>query len=373
MIHLVLDTNIFTADARLRNSEFWVIENLAKAKFLTLHVPYVVEQEFLSQREQQVKDHVDPAIRSLGQLSKKALSPEINVWLKSALSSLQEKRKEIISSAGLFFEDWLKSIDAQKVSICATQSRAAMEAYFKGHPPFRQPKTRDDIPDSFIFQAIRKIANEIKGSTICFVSADKKLRMAAADLPSVAVFETLRAFVASDEAQSAIESNDPLGNLSFIKSRLAITPEHSSGLMAEVKSLLGEEVIWKTLEYTGWSNNSDEATITSYGEPEDPNFDWSDLEYYGEKRFVLPFNVNLPVTATFYIYKADYWIFEEDEGYLPAVSDHNDHVYEAEAEIMIKVEGRLAFEVNSNHESKEFEVDFETAEIDSVWSIEVCE
>jgi hypothetical protein len=80
------------------------------------------------------------------------------------------------------------------------------------------------------------------------------------------------------------------------------------------------------------------------------------------------------VTITFYIYKSDYWVFEEDEGYLPSVSDHNDHVYEAEAEITVAIEGRLAFDIiKCLDKFNEFEVDDESGEIDSILSIEVVE
>lgn len=374
MIHLVLDTNIFTADVRLRRSEFWVIENLAKAGVLTLHVPYVVEQEFLSQREQAVKEPIDAAVRSLGQLSRTALPDELNLWLKSTLLSLQDKRQEIIDSSGHAFRKWLDVTKAQRIDMCKAQSLAALDAYFKGNPPFRQPKTRNDIPDSFVFQAIQKISAETNGGDIYFVCADKKLRNSASNLPNVIVFDSLEMFVGSEDVQSAIESNDPLGNLSFASSRIATAPQHSKILNQVIESLIGEEVVWKTIEYSGWSNNSDEATITSYGEPESTSLTWTELEYYGDGRFTIPFRVSLPVTISFYIYKADYWVFEEDEGYLPSISDHNDHVYEAEAEIKITIEGRFAFDIIRCEDKKnEFEVDHESGEIDSVLSIETTE
>jgi hypothetical protein len=267
MIHLVLDTNIFTSDVRLRKSEFWVIENLARANSLTLYVPYVVEQEFLSQREQAVKEPIDTAIRSLGQLSRKALPDELNTWLKEVLANLQENRQKVIDSSGQLFKKWLDTSNAQRIDICTAQSIAALDAYFKGNPPFRQPKTRDDIPDSFVFQAVQKISAKTNGENICFVCADKRLRTSASNLPNVIVFDSLHAFVGSAEVQIAIESNDPLGNLSFAISRIATTPQHSKILAQVIESLIGEEIVWKTIEYIGWSNNSDEATITSYGVP----------------------------------------------------------------------------------------------------------
>ena len=72
----------------------------------------------------------------------------------------------------------------------------------------------------------------------------------------------------------------------------------------------------------------------------------------------------------FYIGKEDFVEFEEDED-KPGVSDHNDHVYEAEYETEIIVEGKISvyLEKEVSADSPDL-IDEESIEIDAVTSIE---
>lgn len=97
----------------------------------------------------------------------------------------------------------------------------------------------------------------------------------------------------------------------------------------------------KTLPFRRFYNNDDSATIHSCDDSAlTPEFDFKALAAVSDEEFKLPFYVIAPVTLYFYIGKADYYNIEDD-AFRPAVSDHNDEVYEAELETEIIVNGFL--------------------------------
>ncbi len=90
MINIILDTNIFTKNPKLDNAAFSSIKGLAKANKLCIHLPYIIENEYLSQlRENYFKD-IHAIKNSLIRLEKKKLSLDLVSETKSLLKKTKK-------------------------------------------------------------------------------------------------------------------------------------------------------------------------------------------------------------------------------------------------------------------------------------------
>ena len=77
MIHIVLDTNIYRHNPSRDNLNFKAVEKLAAARWLKLHIPYVVEREFQTQQRKIYSKDLEKAKSGLSGLLRKQLSPEV--------------------------------------------------------------------------------------------------------------------------------------------------------------------------------------------------------------------------------------------------------------------------------------------------------
>ena len=89
-----------------------------------------------------------------------------------------------------------------------------------------------------------------------------------------------------------------------------------------------------------------EGTVTSYWNPTDLELDYDDLHYFGNGEFGLPFKFDMIVSITYYIFKSDFYSMDEHK--MPRVSAHNDHYFEAESEIDVRVEGLVKLTIDTD-------------------------
>ena len=68
MLHLVIDTSIYREKPRLDSPEFKAITYLSKYKKIQLHIPYMVENEFISHLSLEHEKHVGFLLSSLNKL-----------------------------------------------------------------------------------------------------------------------------------------------------------------------------------------------------------------------------------------------------------------------------------------------------------------
>ena len=64
------------------------------------------------------------------------------------------------------FQEWMQEVRAVETPLfLPDHGQQVTDAYFAGAPPFRSPKHRPDIPDSFIWEAALDIAKNCRLST----------------------------------------------------------------------------------------------------------------------------------------------------------------------------------------------------------------
>jgi hypothetical protein len=373
LIHAVLDTNVYRSNPDRNNLNFKAIERLSTANLLKLHIPYVVEREFQTQQREIYSKSLSKALSALSGLLRKKISPEIIEKIESLKNEIESESDKILSDAENQIIQWFHTIDADRHPLCIEQTISALEAYFQGKPPLKSIKVREDIPDSFIVQAIKKIS--LNTNRLHIVAGDKKVREAFSDNESVVVYESLSDFVESKIIQNELQDLDLIENIDKYVRAIEEFEDDYAEISSNIANAIGEAIISETISSPSIPDDNNEATINSYSEAENIKFDFSEISYYGSGQFGIPFSLNISLNAIYYIFKADYYCMDHEREKVPSVSDHNDHYFEAEDEFTVEVRGVATISINRddiNFEDFSECVDYESIGIDNIESIELC-
>lgn len=373
MIHVVLDTTVYRSNPNRDNLHFQAIEKLSESGIIYLHIPYVVMREFQTQQREIYSKDLVKAISGLSGLSRKALAPNILDKLKILRNTLKNESENILSDAENQLTQWAEDIGANLYPLCIEQTNAALEAYFQGKPPLKSIKTREDIPDSFIVQAIHKLSSE--NGEIHVISGDGKVRDAFINEEAIVTYESLSKFVESDFIQDELKGIDLESNVELIADAIQQFENDEAEISRFITNNIGENIVWKTFSDSSIADDNNEATISSYDEAEDIKLDFSEIGYYGSGQFGIPFNLKIVVLADYYIFKSDYYCMDADREHVPSVTDHNDHYFEAEEEFELIVNGLVSITITKDNidldDFSESIVDG-SLKIDEITSIKLC-
>lgn len=367
MIHVVLDTNIYRNNPKRDNLSFSALEKLSNAGRLKLHIPFVIEREFQTQQREIYKKDLEKAKSGLSGLLRRQLSAKLSKKLKRLKSKLEAESENILSDVELQFVEWAETIDANRHPLCIDQARDALEAYFHGFPPFKEPKIREDLPDSFIVQAIRSLCSE--NGNLHLVAGDKKILEAFSGDKTVTDYSDLSKFVESKIIQDELKDLDLVNNIKEVIFALQEYENDSDVISSIISNNIGETIQWKTINDPAIPDDNNEATISGYYDAEDIEINFSELAYYGNGQFGIPFSLKIVVSVFYYIFKSDYYCLEN----APSVSDHNDHYFEAEDEFDVLVTGTVSITINRDKINLgKFSECIVSIAIDKIDTIELC-
>jgi hypothetical protein len=121
-------------------------------------------------------------------------------------------------------------------------AQRAMEAYFTGQPPFKEPKARKDIPDAFLFQAAQTIGRTV--DKLYVISEDGAFGEAMATLENVILLKSLNVFVELPEVQAMLAQQEELEKISLVVEELKVIPSELISCFAQD---IGERILWKKI------------------------------------------------------------------------------------------------------------------------------
>jgi hypothetical protein len=298
---------------------------------------------------------LDAALLSINAIVRRGLTPALSEVIKSISTSIEANIQPVLDDVEAEIVVWAESIGAERHPITAEQANSAMEAYFKGESPLTVPKDRKDIPDSFIFQTILTIAQQ--GLPLRVIAEDGKINKSSSNVANTVAYKSLQGFIESAEIQTEILELDVVDNLAAIASELRKYEEDSGEFAAEVYSHAGKKIMWRTLHSQSIPDDNHQAAISGYNDPEDIEFDFKSLSYFGSGAFGLPFSFKMNVEGLFYVFKGDYFALEEEK--MPSITDHNDHYFQATNEFEVLVSGLMAVNIDPQFFQAEEEQDIE--------------
>ncbi len=357
MQNLILDTNIYYKDIKRKTAAFQALESLIRKSLIKLYVPYFVEREFISQLTSLYEKSYEEIIHNLAQLCK------INYLNEESYKKLEKAyfdKNKILKQAKLHYLNWLYDMKAEKCDLTLNNYKNTFEDYFEGKPPFKNIKSRKDIPDGLIFQNIKQICEKEK--EVHFISEDKDFLAACkrsssdlhiyCSLDDFIKSDVCKGYIDLDESEQALILDYCVNNLSELTSRIA----------AVAPSFLA----WKKITSTKILDDNNEGTIVCSGEPNDVSYGFSEADYYGGGIIVVPCSFETNIEVSYYLYKADYYAMDK----ILSVSEHSDHYYSVEENFQASIEALVRFEFDIQMDGV-VGVNFKNCGIDSLVQIEI--
>lgn len=333
------------------NLHFKALEKLSREGIIRLHIPYVVMREFQTQQREIYSKDITKIKSGLSGLIRKRLDADILNKLKTLKNELDNESENILSGAEKQIMQWANDIKANLYPLCAAQSVAALESYFQGNPPLKLRRVRNDIPDSFIVQSIYKLYTEnkeIHANEIHVIAGDGKVREAFSD-DDIVTYESLSIFIEKDLIQDKLKDIDLLNNIKSITDSVEEYDCTESEISNVISNDVGEKIVWSTFYDELLPGVDKEATITEYNPVGYVEIDFSEIRYYGNGQFGIPFMLDIVVLADYYIQKAEYSGIHAGREHMPSVLDHNDRYFEVADEFKLNIHGLVSITIDRDN------------------------
>ena len=337
MMHVVLDSSIFRQCPRLDSTDFKLLARLMGAGQVVLHVPYVVEREHTSYLEQVQRKRIADASNNISKALDHVPLGTKSKDLKLTLEQLRCDLDDLVFERVSAFSQWLEEHKAIRHTITLEQLDGALEAYFKGYPPLKNPKTRGDIPDSFIFQQIISL-QKCYGSDLEVVVADGALR-AACESIAIDCWSDLLKFITSPKVRDFFAEQKIMEHSSVVCEHVLQIAKVKSG---EIAKYIEEELLsgnYSTIYGDNFPGESGEIYLSGISAPH--RVDIEGMEYIGDRLFMAEVHAETELMYQFALPIMDAIELDPREY---STSFLNDHYSEVEVTHTFHFSGRLELE-----------------------------
>lgn len=342
-IAIALDTSVFRSESIFSGVSFRLLRKLLQNGDAILYLSSVVVREFETAKGGELREKLRLAIKALRDVPPSSLLPEKQI----GLLNLKTQLKNFVDSANTDFEEvfaaWQNESNCKLVPIAPDHAERVLNNYFAGHPPFKQIKNREDLPDGFVYEAIRDCAAQL--GNLLFACHDNTLRSALAVVQGVTVFSSLKELLESPPIKQLLANVFIEDRFDAIRGYLL---ENEAELGQQLAELLSQELIDHdvhirdddSVDHRGWITHLDEFIA--------PSFSISEAQYLGENLIDLPFAVQIRATTSYHIFT-------------PQNIDTSDDFILTDQETHYGLEGRLTL-VLKFHDIATLTADFDPGE-----------
>lgn len=317
-MNIVIDSTEFKKDRGLNKADISLIKDMGEEGLLTLHIPYFVYKECTTSSITDLRTELNQIKNNLKSFDRKGMG-------KSDFSNARKIEKEVsalydnveISNKELW-DDFISESKAVLYDFDEKDSIAVFEAYFSGGKPFKSLKKRDDIPDAFIYETIKKIS---KDKIIYLVSGDSNLREKCADLKNLKIFPSFKELYDDSDFQKLELKYNHLKESQKVQDAKQLLIDHKDCFEDAVYDFT-RRVEYLHLSETNLPSDNGDVTVYAIDNPE-VTIDEENIKFIDDKFFV-PIKVIADASVDYAVYKADYWANDN----LPGISeDLNNHYY----------------------------------------------
>ena len=319
-MNISIDTSVLRRDRKLESSDILLLAKMSKLGLLKLHITWIVYREATTQNYLECKSIVDKIIKELNALDKKGIGSAEHTKFKKLA-----KQIDLINVETSTLKHWDDFINDSKIILHKLDEKhgeLVMNSYFLGQHPFPEPKSRKDIPDSFIYQALQTISH--KFGLIYFICDDNNLRTSCDKMPNVT---GIKDFSELYDLPDFKIISDKYKAIEHYAEELIILEDH----IDEIKRIANDDI---------WNEILNDAIIESPNIPDDNNegrlvgissvsnieIDKTKIQYI-ENYFYIPVKAEGIFTIEYFIYKSDYYLIDERRGIHIVDKDWNDHYF----------------------------------------------
>jgi len=337
---IVIDSTEYRQDRSLNKSDLAYIKDLGSKSLIKLHIPWFVYKESTTHSVSELEIELSKIKNTLASLDKRGIAPIDSRTAKNISKTVEDFRVSIKNSNKRLWDDFIKDSNATLHKFDEKDSISVFESYFDGGKPFKSLKSRNDIPDAFIYITIKKLS--IK-EVVHLISGDKNLRDKCVGENNIIVHENFKHFYDSKHHEKIVPKYKEL--LESEKIILAIEQ------LLDYKYVFEDAVRLYTenVDYLEvYENDETETTIRAIDEPE-VLIDENEIEFLNNQ-FHVPIIVKAFASVEYVIYKGDYWRHEN----LPKYSeDLNDNYYLMEETFPVVMKKTIIIDREDFDEDKE--------------------
>jgi len=360
LIHLIIDTSILRAEPYYKKEEYESLEILVNKGIIKIYLPYIVENEYVEQLKAPYLRKFNSIKDSLKDLKKMHLTntEEVDDIEKSITITENNTVKNVIEN---FETNFCTKLGIEKVDIEPHHVKEVFSKYFKGFTPFKNKKSRDDIPDAFIFECIRNIKSK-ETNTVVLVG-DSELSNACKK-NNTTVFKSLEDFINHNEIQNILTEHRLFSSfIGHLKLNNSIENFLANYHIKELENI--------TIRNHQIPSDDNSAQITGIYTPENIECDFANLVHYGNKKIGVPVTFDIEVTAQLFIFKSAYYAEDHD---FSSPEDWNDHYYSVESEYLLNVESTVVIDISQiDFSVSDIDLDEITMSLNAISDIEVSE
>lgn len=338
-MHVVIDTSVLRQDPRREKAAIRGLERLASGRKITVHFPQFVREEFVSQQTAELGKRLKDIDGALSAIARSVKGEELDESADRIKGDISEFGSGALVAVGTEFEKWVEHIHGTIHPIADSHGRRVMQAYFDGTPPFKAPKNRLDIPDSFIWECMLDL--QAKYEVIHVISADGALSACAQSHPGMISYDSLETFVQSEACQQALQEIAAETVSRNMRRAEELLSEAERLLRAEVEAQLVGELDGKDVKGRNIPDDNNEAVVVAVNEPDQLSFDFEDVDYFGEGELGIAFAASIVCTLNYAIFKSDYYCLSDEKAEGISIDERNDHYYDADEEYTLEVSGRV--------------------------------
>lgn len=328
MKNIIIDSSILRKDRSLNKHDILLMRKLCKLGLVKLHFPWVIYKEATSQSIYDIKNDLKKAKALINSCKGKGISEEEFESVNSVISSIEKIEEQVGNSV---HGNWMKMVDSENIILHdfhAEDGDSVMSAYFNGGIPFSSLKNRKDIPDSFIFFAIKRIQK--KYGDVIFICEDNNLRESA--IHNISNCQGFSSFDELNESESWMKIYGEYKKIEKFSDGIKTIIENQKVIKEKIEEEIygdmfaGENQVlyvreeWYDMEEVGLQD-IDKVKIEGISSS---NIQFIDGQYY----------LNLDIKANFlidsFISKSEYYLNEKEKEYTVLDYDWNEYVVRIE-------------------------------------------
>lgn len=191
MIEVILDSSIINHDRAFLSGDFLLLKKLAELRLIQLHIPWVVLNEVITRSVNDRFDAIKQVAKQLEVLNRLGNLKKRNADLLRMTNAVKKIEKSCIDGVNRYWEVFIKTAKVVVDGIAPADGYEVMCSYFAGKSPFSKQKSRQDIPDAFIYESVKRISEKMSAVFVC---ADDQLRTSCSDLHGITCCASIRKF-----------------------------------------------------------------------------------------------------------------------------------------------------------------------------------
>lgn len=347
-MNIIIDTSIMRKDRGFLNSDILLLKKLSKLELLIIHVPWIVYKESTSQNLIDLKSIVGKSINELSSLNRKGVSRQDYTILQKIVKELDLLKSKANTSVHKHWTDFIADSKAILHKIDGEHGKKVMTSYFLGEKPFPSPKSRKDIPDAFIFEAVKTI-NKNYGD-IHFICHDNNLRESVKSNPNCYAFESFSKFYESADFKKIEKEYKKIEHFS---DELILLKENVDKIKEfAIKEIYGDVFAGEDqlIVHENIPSDGNEGLLQSMDEVSIKNIYLDKIQFI-DGIFYVPLEISACFGIEYFLFKSDYYLYTDERKISIIDHDWNKHYYLVEE--IFKV--HLSYKCSIEQESIKFE------------------